>query len=348
MYYSHQDLITFCTQILEAAGVETDDACTTAEALVSADLRGVFSHGCIRIEGYVRCIQTGGIKAKATYSVETEGDAYALVNAGQGLGIPVSVFAMELAKEKAKKAGIAVVNVRNSHHHGACGYYALMCARDGMIGLAMSTGDPIMAAPGSADAVIGNNPFSYAVPAGKYRAICYDVAMSVVAAGKISIAADRGEKIPEGWLLSPEGIPTTDPADINRGGVLLPFGGYKGYGFSIMVESLAGILSGAALLKDIHAWNHNPNASGDVGHCFVAINPKLINFALDISAQAERMIEQLAEAKKAPGASRIYFPGQIENEKEEEALKIGIALPEPSKNALERAAKMVGISTSIN
>lgn len=347
MLYPHQDLISYCAKILEAVGVGSSDAGTTANVLVNADMRGVFSHGCIRMEGYVKCILSGGIRAKTTYTVVADGDAYALVDAGQGLGIPVSVFAMEMAKKKAKKSGIAIVNVRNSHHHGACGYYSLLCAGDGMIGAAMSTGDPIMAAPGSAEAVIGNNPFSYALPAGKYRAICYDVAMSVVAAGKISIAADNGEKIPEGWLLGPDGNPTTDPSEIYRGGVLLPFGGHKGYGLSVMVESLAGMLSGAALLKDIHAWNQNPDKGGGVGHCFAAIDPKLINPAEDISAQAEQMIGQLSGAKRAPGADRIYFPGQIENEKEEEAFRTGIDLPDPSKKALERAAKMAGILSPI-
>jgi LDH2 family malate/lactate/ureidoglycolate dehydrogenase len=343
MKCSQFKLEAWCAKVMEAAGVNDGDARLIAGVLVNADMRGVFSHGCRRLEGYVDCIKTGGIKPNAVPFLEVEGDSYALVNAGQGLGIPVSVYAMNLAKKKAKKAGITIINVKNSHHHGACGYYSLMCADDGMIGLAMSTGDVIMAAYGGSSPVIGNNPFSYALPAGKYRAVCYDIAMSVVAAGKVSIAADMGKKIPEGWILSPDGGPTTDPEDYARGGALLPFGGYKGYGLSVMVESLGGILSGAALLKDIHAWNHNPEIGGGVGHCFIAIEPKLLNPELDLPAQTEKMIEELTGAAKAPGADRIYFPGQIENEKEEGAKKNGIELPEASENALKRASQGVNL-----
>lgn len=343
MRVSIEGLKDYCWKALTACGVPASDAETVSEVLVSADMRGVFSHGTIRMLGYVECLLSGGVRAEAERRIVREGPSNALIDAGQGLGIPASVYATNLAKEKAQATGVGIVNVFNSHHHGACGYYSQSLADAGLIGLAMSTGDVIMAATGSASRAIGNNPFSYSVPAGKYRAVCYDVAMSTVAAGKISIAADEGRSIPEGWLLSPAGEPTTDPKDYDRGGALTPFGGHKGYGLSIMVECLAGLLSGASMLGDIHAWNHDPAHSGNVGHLFVALDPKVLNPTVDMAGRVEEMIETLASARHAPGVSRILYPGQLEHEREEAARKEGVMLPLATVQALKKVAERVSI-----
>ncbi len=344
MMIAHEKLSAYCAAALEHCGVSAEDARTTADVLVNADMRGVHSHGVIRMIGYVECLLSGGVHANARSKIVTEGPCNALVDADQGLGIPVSVLATELACKKAKESGVGIVNVFNSHHHGACGYYSQEMTKQGLIGLAMSTGDIIMAASGSASRAIGNNPFSYAVPAGKYRAICYDVAMSMVAAGKISIAADENKPIPLGWLLDPEGNPTTDPHDYDLGGALVPFGGHKGYGLSVMVESLAGLLSGAAMLSDIHAWNKNPDQSGNVGHIFIALDPKKLNPGIDMAARAEAMIEELASASRAPGVERILYPGQLEHEREDAALANGICLPQATLDALFRVSECTGLT----
>lgn len=343
MRYNRTALIDYCTEALMAAGASRTEAEQTAWVLTSADERGVHSHGVVRMQGYTACLQSGGIRGGAEYRTVSDGASYALIDADRGLGIPVSVCAAELAIRKAKESGVAVVNVRNSHHHGACGYYSIQMAKQGLIGLAMSTGDIIMAAAGTAENSIGNNPFSYAVPAGKYGNICYDIAMSTVAMGKVAMAADEGRSIPLGWMLDRDGNPTTDPWSYANGGTLVPFGGYKGSGLSMMVESLAGILSGAALLKDIHAWNQDPSRGGNVGHCFLAIDPKHINPDFDVPARAEEMIAQLRAHRRAPGVERIYFPGEIEQEKEADAQCNGISLPPASEHALARTAELSGI-----
>ena len=343
MRYSRQALIDYSVQVMRSVGASEAEAVSVAEVLTSADERGVCSHGVIRLEGYARCIQSGGIKADAKHTIVSEGASYALIDAGGGLGIPVSIQAENMAIQKARQTGVAIVNVRASHHHGACGYYSIRSAENGLIGLAMSTGDIIMAAPGAAEDSIGNNPFSYAIPAGKYGIICYDIAMSAVAMGKVVIAADEGRQIPLGWMLDKDGNPTTDPWSYADGGTMVPFGGYKGYGLSMMVESLAGILSGAALLKDIRAWNKDPNSCGDVGHCFIAIDPGFINPGFRVAERAETMIEQLRAHRKAKGVERIYFPGEIEQDREADARKNGIELPLASELALERVAELAGI-----
>lgn len=343
MRYRKDALMEYCVAALRSVEVPQEDAAQIAQVLTSADERGVHSHGVVRMQGYVSCLQSGGIKAESERKIVTDGASFALLDAGQGLGIPISVYAAQLAAQKAEENGIAIVNVRNSHHHGACGYYAMQIARGGKIGIAMSTGDVIMAAAGTAENSIGNNPFSYAVQAGKYGMICYDIAMSSVAMGKIAMAAEEGRAIPLGWMIDKEGQPTTNPNAYMDGGVLLPFGGYKGAGLAMMVEELAGVLSGAALLKDIHAWNTDPAHGGNVGHCFIAIDPRRIVPGLDIQAQNEKMIEQIRARKKAPGVQRIYFPGEIEQECETRAKQEGIALPVASEHALRRVSQLTGI-----
>ena len=167
--------------------------------------------------------------------------------------------------------------------------------------------------------------------------------MSTVAMGKVSMAADEGRTIPLGWMLDRDGNPTTDPWSYVNGGTMVPFGGYKGYGLSMMVESLAGILSGAALLKDIHAWNKDPEGCGNVGHCFMAIDPMHLNPGFDVPARVEEMIEQLRAHRKAPGVDQIYFPGEIEQNREADARENGIELPPASEHALGRMAELIGV-----
>ena len=344
MVISSDALRTFCRDALRHCGVLEKPAEETAGVLVSADKRGIHSHGTVRMPGYVECLLSGGVKRDATPRIVSQTEVSARIDADRGLGIPATLYAVEVARKKARNHGIGIVNVFNSHHHGACGHYSQMLALDGFVGVAMSTGDVIMAASGSASRAIGNNPFSYAVPAGKYRALCYDVAMSQVAAGKISMAADEGREIPLGWLLDTEGNPTTDPRQYDLGGALVPFGGHKGYGLSIMVEVLAGLLSGAAMLGDIHAWNRDPEHGGNVGHMIVAIDPKTISPEVDLTARVEQMIEQLAAARRAPGVERILYPGQLEHEREAAAEKNGLTLPRATLDALRAVEARTGVS----
>ncbi len=343
MAVSCDALRDYCADALAFCDVRREDAEATAKVLVNADMRGIHSHGVIRMIGYVECLLSGGVRALAVPKIVSQTDSSALIDADRGLGIPATLFAVEVARRKVRSTGVAVVNVFNSHHHGACGYYSQMLALEGLMAMAMSTGDVIMAAAGSAARAIGNNPFSYALPAGRYRTVCYDVAMSAVAAGKISIAADQGEAIPLGWLLDPQGRPTRDPADYDRGGALVAFGGHKGYGLAVMVEAFAGLLSGAAMLSDIHAWNRDPDSSGNVGHQIIALDPARLNPGVDLPARVEAMIEELASAERAPGVDRILYPGQLEHERERAAQAGGLTLPEATLAALRAVSERTGL-----
>ena len=341
--YDEKKISRYCAEALISAGAGRREAETVAEVLLNADKRGVHSHGTVRTEGYVKCLMSGGIRGNTEHTVLNDGPSYALIDANGALGIPVSVAAAGIVIEKAKRSGVGIVNVRGSHHHGACGYYSIMMARQGLIGMAMSTGDIIMAAAGTAEDSIGNNPFSYSVPAGKYGIMCYDIAMSTVAMGKVAIAADEGRRIPLGWMLDRDGNPTTDANSYKYGGTMVPFGGYKGSGLAMMVESLAGILSGAALLKDIHAWNTDPEKNGNVGHCFIAVDPAVVHPGFDVPSRVEEMITELKSHRKAPGVEKIWFPGEIEQEKLKLSEEKGLELPPATIHALCRTADITGL-----
>ena len=203
--------------------------------------------------------------------------------------------------KKAKQTGVGIVNVKGSHHFGAAGYYTSMCADNGMVGMAMSNGDVLIAATGTAEKTLGNNPFSYAFPAGKYGKIVYDIAMSHTSDQKVIKAAKDGENIPAGWIIDKDGNATTDPNKYIEGGTLLPFGGYKGYGLSMMVETLGAILSGAAMTKNVHAWNTNREQGGNTGHFFMALDISKLGNPEDYAKRAEQMIDEIKSAKKAIG-----------------------------------------------
>ena len=331
-----------CVGIFTAAGVPEADADDMAEVLILADMRGIASHGVVRSRRYIECIQCGGIRPDAPLRIVEETPVMLRTCAGGGLGIPASCKTLRRMLEKAVRQPIAIATVNHSDHFGAAGYYALKCAEAGLIGFSMSNTCPLVAVTGAAEAGIGNNPFAYAAPAGRYRAVLYDVCMSVVARGKIEIALQEKRRIPEGWILNREGRPTTDPADSFNGGVMLPFGGHKGYGFALMVELLSGVLADAGTLENVHSWNTVPGEDSNTGHCFGAINPEFFGGLKRFVAETERVIEKLCSGRRAPGVERIFYPGEIEFQKEKAARERGVPLGDASLEELRGAASLTG------
>ena len=310
-----QEIKARSQRVFQKVGLSATDAEIITKVLLETEMRGVFTHGFLRLARYVSCMESGGIQKDGNITLDFDSPSWAAVNGNNNLGIVVSYKAMQLAIEKAKATGIGVVNVRGSHHFGAAGYYASMCADQGMVGLSMSNGDILVAATGAAEKTIGNNPFSYAFPAGKYGKIVYDIAMSNTSDQKVIRLEKEGKPVPLGWIIDKNGNPTTDASEYMKGGTLLPFGGYKGYGLAMMVEVLAGTMSGAAMTGDVHAWNQNPDVGGNVGHLFVAMDLEKLGDPLAYGARVEKMIDEIKAAKKAEGVEKIYYPGEIEQEK---------------------------------
>ena len=328
-------------QILGTLNVSCEDAKLIADTLIQAEVWGVTSHGLLRLEHYVRCLQSGGILPDAKFTVEQQCGNWVRASANGGLGIPASCT--ELVIKMAKEHGIAIVNLKESHHNGAEGVYAHAIAKEGMIGMVMSTGNPIMAVTGSCEATIGNNPFAYAVPAGKYNTLMMDVAMSAVADGKVQVAKATGKLLEPGCILDKEGKPSVVPDDYLSGGVLLPFGAHKGYGLSVMVECMAGIMSGAALTHEIDSWNKKPGHCGNTGHMFMAMDISKMMPVADYERSVETMIEQFKSAKRAEGVAEIFYPGELEHRRAAQAGDMVSLLPSTWEK-LELAAQYTGIT----
>ena len=246
---SHRDLLEFARECFRRVGVPEEDAGIIADHLVLANLRGVDSHGVIRIPYYIEGVEKGYVRARSEIRILRETRATALIDGGGGLGIPVAVKAIRLGIEKAKSGGIAVVSVRNLGHVGMLAYYTLKITEQKLIGLVTANAPARVAPWGGAEPVFGTNPISFGFPA-REKPIIIDMATSVIADFKIKLAALKGEKIPEGVALDKSGKPTVDPKEALEG-CLLPFGAYKGYSFSLIVEVLSAVLSGGSLSKQI-------------------------------------------------------------------------------------------------
>lgn len=332
------------SQLYTAAGLNEEDSEIMAEVLADADMRGIHSHGIVRTARYVECILSGGISASAKLTVRMDSPSFLLLDGNRAPGIPVSVRAMRMAMERARQNIVCMVGVKGSRHFGAAGYYSGMCAAQGMFGFSMSNADVLMAITGSKGRVMGNAPFSYAFPARRFGAVNYDGAMSVVAGGKIEIASRQHEKIPFGWLQDAGGNPTEDPDEYYKGGALLPFGDYKGYGLAVMVEALVGLLSGGSMLSEAKSWNTDPNLPNGVGHFFIAIDISRITSLEKFKSDADALVGRLIGASKKEEGGRIYYPGEKENDQYAQSVRLGVPLGRASVDEYRRAGKILGMS----
>jgi ureidoglycolate dehydrogenase (NAD+) len=322
------ELSDFCVAALRKCGVREGDAKTTAEVLVTTDTYGVFTHGVKALRGYVKRLRAGGLVADAMPRIDREGPAWAIVDGQSALGMVTSVLAMNTAIAKAKTTGVAYVGVRNSCHFGAAGYYVNMAAKANMIGMAMANDYPSMAVLGAKKAVLGTNPFAYAVPAGEFDPIFLDIASSTVAGGKVRIAQMKNQKVPDTWMVDTAGVPTTDPFLYPHAAFLLPFAGHKGYGIAMMIENLAGILTGTGAMYDLHNWvDHDPSLHTNHGGAFLAFDVGAIGPLDAFKKRVDQLIRDIHDTPKADGCQRLYVPGEMEWEHRRKAVKDGIPLP---------------------
>ena len=340
---SYQQLHTFTKGAFQAVGLSAADAQTAADVLVTTDAWGVFTHGTKNLHGYAKLLKAGGLSAKGKPQVVSEGPAWAIVDGNAVLGLITSVFAMQVAIAKAKTTGIAYVGVRNSSHFGAAGYYTWLAAQAGMIGLSMANDTPSVAAPGSRGAITGSNPFSYAAPAGRHRSLALDMSIATVAGGKVYAARQRGESIPNNWLIGGDGKPTSDPSGFPEVGALQPAAGHKGYGLALMVEVLAGLLTGAGVTKQISSWMFaDPAKPTGHGAAFIVIDVKAMQSLEKFVQRTESMIEEIHQSSRAEGVERIYVPGEMEWERYNRAHLEGISLPSDVVASLRDAAIISG------
>jgi LDH2 family malate/lactate/ureidoglycolate dehydrogenase len=334
----------FVARAFVSAGLSAADAAVGAEVLVTTDAWGIFTHGTKNVRGYLRRLKAGGLRPDGRPRVAAEGPAWAVVDGDSALGMVTSVFAMQTAIAKARACGVAYVGVRNSCHYGAAGYYAWLAAREGLIGLSMANDIPSVAAPGSRGAVTGSNPIAYAAPAGRHPPLLLDMSTATVAGGKVYAARARGESVPATWLIGADGKPTTDPSGYPDVGALQPAAGHKGYGLALLIETLAGILSGAAFTWRVGTWMWDDGAQPtNHGAAFLALNTNAIMPAAQFARRMEALVDEVHAAPRAEGVERLYVPGEMEWERHDRALKEGLRLPPDVVASLQEAARMSGL-----
>lgn len=335
----------FAERSMQASGLSAQDARTVADVLVGTDAFGVMTHGTKNLLGYVTKLQAGGLDPKAVPEIVAEGPAWAVIDGKKAMGMVSSCKAMNLAMEKAGICGIAYVGVKNSCHFGAAGYYANIAAKAGMVGIAMSNTDPIMAVPNGCGVSLGSNPFAYAAPMADGRSIFLDIALSNVAALKVIMAKEKGQMLPPGCLVDGEGRPVADPNMFPEHSSLAPMAAHKGYGLAVMVEILTAVMTGAGMLSQVKSWNLDPATPNHAGHAFIALDVRKMMPMNQFVARMQALADELHAAKKAAGAERIYLPGEMDWDRYEAAEKRGwIEVPDAMADSLERLSERNGIA----
>jgi LDH2 family malate/lactate/ureidoglycolate dehydrogenase len=331
----------FCVQVLRKLGVPRDEAEITARTLVTSNLRGVDTHGVIRLPAYAAKLKGGALMPTLNLTTERETIATALLDGHGGIGQVIGHRAMEVAIRKAKQAGVSYVAVRNSNHLGACAYYSMMALDHDMIGFTATNASPRLAPTGGVERLLGNNPWSVAVPAGERPPVVLDMANSVVAAGRIRSLQKEGMPIPEGWALTREGEPTTDPEKALKG-ILLAIGGYKGYGITLMVDLLTGVLTDSNYGPRVRTVDQDTKPAG-IGHCFMAIDLAAFTDVAAFKARMDAYVDEIKSSNKARGAEVIYLPGEPEHLRVEERRGKGIPLQAKVVEELQAIGQELGI-----
>ena len=338
---NNEKLLQFTEKVFKTFGISDEDAHVCADNLVTADMRGIPSHGVARLKRYVDGIKSGLIFAQNKPEIVKETPSTATVDGNGGLGQVIASFATKLAIEKGKKSGVGIVTVRNSNHFGIAGYYSQMILNEGMMGISLTNSAPLVVPTFGKEMIEGTNPISLTAPTKRNRPFFLDMATSVVPRGKLEVYEREGKALPEGWAVDENGKVTTDASRVLKnmlaraGGGILTLGGegelysgYKGYGMSVLVDILTGVLSGGAYANLVYAKKEGKTVPPNVCHFFMAL--KIENF-VDLDVFKEKMddlIDRLKNSAKAEGQNRIYIHGEKEYERYEKHKKEGVPLQE--------------------
>lgn len=328
-----QQLTDQVVGIFTKIGLPQDDARVVAEHLVEADLRGVHSHGVIRVPTYANACKAGRINPHPNIRIVEDNGGQVVMDGDNGIGQLTAYRANEVAIERGKEHGMAGVALRRSNHCGTMAYYAVRAIPHGLIGFATTNAGINMPPTGGTKKLVGNNPFAIAIPTNREWPMVLDMATSVVAGGKLDVARSKGESIPLGWARDKDGRPTTDPAAA-REGWLEPLGGPKGYGLAVMLDVLAGVLSGGRFGAGL----------GERGSAqfFMTIDVARFQPLDQFKARMDELIDQLHGCPLEPGASKIYVAGEIEHGLQSKRVAEGVPIEESVLGELERVERELG------
>jgi LDH2 family malate/lactate/ureidoglycolate dehydrogenase len=336
--YNH--LFDFTKSILQKIGCSSTDSDIATRVLLSADLRGIDSHGVARLSGYVRLWESQRINPKPGKRIVHESPSTAVVDGDSGLGLVIAPFAMQIAIEKAKTAGTGWVAVQNSNHFGIAGYHAMMALTHDMIGIALTNASPLVAPTFSVERLLGTNPICVAIPAGDEPPFVADMATTTAANGKLEILQRKNGVAPLGWIQNKKGEPSTNPHELKAGGALLPLGGdrehgsHKGYALGAMVDIFSAVLSGANYgpwVPPFPAYVPLPDEQPGkgIGHFFGAMSIDAFRPAEDFRKHMDKWIRRFRSAKTIEGQQTVLIPGDPEREMESERMTTGIPLLTP-------------------
>lgn len=331
-------LRSFIAEAFEAVDIPPGDAATIADLMTNIDLRGLDGHGIFRLAPTIQRIKAGGINLNPTLTVARETPSTALIDGDNAVGHLAVRKAVEVAMDKAGKNGVAWVGTTNNNHAGAASIYAMMPLERDMIGIYMAVGSANHLPPwGGIDMLLSTNPIACAIPGLEEPPIVLDMATTVASYGKIKMAADRGETMPEGWMIDAEGKPLTDPARSNDG-FLVPIGGYKGYGLALIIGLLAGTLNGAAMGKDVIDFNADMKSLTNTGQLIIALDIKAFADVETFKRNVDTVIRTMQGSATLPGFDDILVPGQTSAGKFERYSRDGIPVAAPLMERLDALA----------
>ncbi|SEJ68031.1 Malate/lactate/ureidoglycolate dehydrogenase, LDH2 family [Cyclobacterium xiamenense] len=340
MNFSFAQLENFTIHILQKIGCSEEDARTAARVLLAADVRGVDSHGVARLSGYVRLWEADRINARPNLRIVHETPSTAVVDGDGGLGLVVAPFAMQVAIDKAKKAGTGWVSVKHSNHYGIAGIHAMEALKHDMIGISLTNASPLVSPTFSRERMLGTNPIAVAIPANKQPPFVLDMATTTAANGKLEILQRKQQEAPLGWIQDRDGNPTTSPLGVKDGGALLPLGGdrehgsHKGYGLGSVVDIFSAVLSGANYGPWVPPFvaflEPHPHPVGEgLGHFFGAMRIDAFRPADEFKTHMDQWIGRFREALPVAGQEKVLIPGDPERELEAQRMQEGIPLLEP-------------------
>lgn len=334
----------FVARALMACDMPADDAAKVAALMTEADVIGQDGHGVFRLPMYIKRIRAGGMNMRPTFKPLSDRTATALIDGDNGMGHLVMAHATELAMEKARTTGVAWVGARMSNHAGPASLYAMMPARENMIGLYLAVGSANHMPPwGGTDMLLSTNPIAVALPSKDYPPIVLDMATTVAAYGKVKTAAQRGETMPEGWMIDRNGDPLTDPARASEG-FLLPIGGPKGYGLSLIFGILAGVLNGAAFGRDVIDFNADAKTVTNTGQMILALDIAAFADPDAFKADIDDVWRQMKSSATMPGVAEVRVPGERLQRVREERTAQGIPIPQALRETLATLADDLGVA----
>ena len=327
-------------KLFSGMGYSDKEAAYAADILVETDRRGIDTHGVARMGFYHMCVETNRVKKDAKLHILRDDPPFLMVDADNGLGIIMAPQAVDLALQKAGEHGICVMGVQNSNHFGAAGYYTAKCANQGFVAMVCSNSGPIMAPIGGKDKVLGNSPWSIAIPGGirHPHPLMFDMATSEVARGKFETAEREGKQVPLGWGVDKNGEPSTDPTEILKYGSLLPFGGIKGYCITILVEALSTLLTFSSFGKGL-----NMKDRMNTSHFVLLMHPEKFGDLSLYKQSIDEYVDNIKNSSRASGVEEIIVPGEIETKAITYRTEHGIELDGAIAATLEEVAKKTGL-----